>query len=89
MFNQSNFNQRTERMTRKGMGSIVTDLAFATMARSLADEDAWKGVKRVRCREYEAALKRVTKRLGMSVYEMYIYLGMRELAVSRSSPEGW
>jgi hypothetical protein len=46
-------------------------------------------VKRVRCREYEAALKRVTRRLGMSVYELYIYLGVRKLAHSRSSPEGW
>jgi hypothetical protein len=76
-------------MAKKEIASIETDLHFAIMARSIADEDTRKGVKRVRRREYEAALKRVTKRLGMSVYEMYIYLGIRNLALSRSSPKGW
>jgi hypothetical protein len=76
-------------MARNSITSTEADLAFATMARTLADEDARKGVKRVRCREYEAILKKLAKRLGMSVYEMYIYLGIRNLAVSRSSPDGW
>ena len=76
-------------MAKKETASIETDLHFAIMARSIADEDTRKGVKRVRCREYEAALKRITRRLGMSVYEMYVYLGIRNLALSRSSPEGW
>jgi len=74
---------------KKEAASIETDLHFAIMARSIADEDTRKGVKKVRCREYEAALKRVAKRLGMSLNEMYFYLGIRDLALSRSSPEGW
>jgi len=67
----------------KRMASIRTDLAFATMARSLADEDAGKGVMRNRYRKYEAALKRVAERLGMTVGEMYIYLGIRRIARAR------
>ena len=65
------------------MASIRTDLAFTIMARSLADEDAGKGVAKNRCREYEAALKRVAKRLGMTVGEMYVYLGIRRIARTR------
>jgi hypothetical protein len=76
-------------MATKEATSIEADQHFAIMARSIADEDNRRGVKRVRCREYEVALKRVARRLGMSVYELYIYLGVRNLALSRSSPEGW
>ena len=76
-------------MAKIETASIETDLHFTIMAHSIADEDTRRGVKRVRCREYEAALKRVASRLGMSVYEMYIYLGMKDLILSLCSPDGW
>jgi thermostable 8-oxoguanine DNA glycosylase len=62
-------------MVLKRMASSrETNLAFSTLARSLADEDAGKGVTWNRYLEYEVALKRVAMRLGMTVGEMELYL---------------
>ena len=54
--------------------SRETNLAFSILARSLADEDAGKGVTKNRYLEYEIALKRVAMRLGITVGEMELYL---------------
>jgi thermostable 8-oxoguanine DNA glycosylase len=56
------------------MESSRTNLAFSTLARSLADEVAGEGVTNNQYLEYEIALKRVAMRLGMTVGEMYHYL---------------
>ena len=61
-------------MLKRMASSRETNLAFSTLARSLADEDAGKGVTWNRYLEYEVALKRVAMRLGMTVGEMELYL---------------
>jgi thermostable 8-oxoguanine DNA glycosylase len=61
-------------MIKRMASNRKTNLAFSTLARSLADEDAGKGVTKNRCLEYEIALKRVAMRLGMTVGEMELYL---------------
>jgi thermostable 8-oxoguanine DNA glycosylase len=61
-------------MIKRMESSRNTNLAFATLARSLADEVAGEGVNNNRSLEYEIALKRVAMRLGMTVGEMYHYL---------------
>jgi len=61
-------------MNKRMASSRKTNLAFATLARSLADEVAGEGVNNNLYFEYEIALKRVAMRLGMTVGEMYHYL---------------
>ena len=61
-------------MNKRMASSRKTNLAFATLARSLADEVAGEGVTNNLYFEYEIALKRVAMRLGMTVGEMYHYL---------------
>ena len=61
-------------MNKRMASSRKTNLAFATLAHSLADEVAGEGVNNNWYFEYEIALKRVAMRLGMTVGEMYHYL---------------
>jgi thermostable 8-oxoguanine DNA glycosylase len=76
-------------MNKRMASSRKTNLAFATLAHSFADEDAGKGVTWNRYLEYEIALKRVAMRLGMTVGEMELYLSYNKTDSVGSSPEGW
>jgi thermostable 8-oxoguanine DNA glycosylase len=53
-------------------------LTFAVMARSLADDDAWRSVTKNLSLEYEASLERVAKRFGKTVGEMDHFLWSNE-----------
>jgi hypothetical protein len=74
-------------MNKRMASSRKTNLAFATLAHSLADEVAGEGVNNNWYFEYEIALKRVAMRLGMTEDDMELYLGIRRRTVYEVAPK--